>query len=1229
MARQSTAKWSSNSNRSGCEMSRNAIYLGLATGVVVVALVVIISRWASTSGGVTVASDPVGAFYQANGHLEMDQYPEAIRLYASVAEPSGHDPVVLANWASALMGKRTLESESTGDGPLFSPYELCMRDSTEPGDLLGDAERCARRAFEASDSQPDVTLVLCAVLEARALQEEALQLLRTAHEANPDHAGVLYCLIRAIDRGGDTSPSAINETMVLQERLLALRPGNVAALLDAALTPAHAAARIATFKKRLDMLLPTTLVMTIYGPLAMQQATLLERVGPLARRIEAVIVEVRGQFADRINLSGIADAASAGDAITVKRSLVFLANVMRGADRFRSDIVALGRTGDEVPLPITHPLTDLGEEPAAAIRATLAFESVPLPGPDGVFPVRISLGCVTADRQPALYATYSDRSGVLWVYGNDQFADTTQQMGLEDAPSAHNAIFADADNDRLQDLLLLTPLGPRLYRQAEGPTFTDVTRASGLAEAGDLRGAVPFDYDHDGDIDLLVWTATSLHVLPNDGEGRFGTAVEHSAFAVDNPGHRLVDVEPFDLDDDGDIDLATTWMTESGYELGLIANERMVNFRRVDLGSQAAFRARPTFVDSDNDGRLDVLDVSTGRCLAFGDDLQPRVVTSSGFAAVPDAFCGVAGDLDNSGAVEVVTVAADGASSLPGITLADVDRAVRPIIVDLDRDGRLDVLSHRGELWYNRSTGTGNWLNISLVGVVKGDTKFNTFGLGSTVELRAGTWYQKQYATSPWTHFGLGPYGHADVLRILWPNGNYQHIEHRTFDRMALKANHVVVEEQSLKGSCPYLYAWDGERFEFVTDVLWRSALGMSVGMGQLGHHGSADDYFKIKGAQLRPDADGHYVLQFTSELQEIAYFDYTRLMVVDHPAELDIVVDEKCQAPPYPPFEIFPVREPRAVQAIDHHGHDATELLARPDGRTIRDFELTRYQGVVEPHDLILDLGSFAPSEPVRLFLSGWVWPTDASINVAIGQNPTTSFVPPQLSVAGGDGTWQPVDLFVGFPSGKNKTIVLDLTGRWPSADHRIKLSTTMAIFWDHVWSTVGAQPGEVVTTVLPVATADLHERGFSLAFPRVPHGPVIPQYDAPDRWRVWREATGLFTRCGDVTGLLTARDSRTIILGAGDEVTLRFDSSSVPRLPAGWRRDYVIHTDGWLKDGDLNTATGSTVEPLPYVGMSSYPYDGENPLRADPAYRSYLEQYNTRRRINAPLRRQLRPEE
>src|SRR5205085_5301395 len=130
--------------------------------------------------------------------------------------------------------------------------------------------------------------------------------------------------------------------------------------------------------------------------------------------------------------------------------------------------------------------------------------------------------------------------------------------------------------------------------------------------------------------------------------------------------------------------------------------------------------------------------------------------------------------------------------------------------------------------------------------------------IGSRIEMRAGEIYQARVVTDRVTHFGLGPHLKADVVRIEWPNGVPQTIYFPGNDQ-------DVLEGEMLKGSCAMLFAWDGTQFRFVTDVMWRSALGMPLGiMGSLSVFapaGASQEYLRVPG-ELVQQMNGRYVLQ-------------------------------------------------------------------------------------------------------------------------------------------------------------------------------------------------------------------------------------------------------------------------------------------------------------------------------------------------------------------------------
>ncbi|HEV8305091.1 MAG TPA: hypothetical protein VGQ25_09040, partial [Gemmatimonadales bacterium] len=113
-----------------------------------------------------------------------------------------------------------------------------------------------------------------------------------------------------------------------------------------------------------------------------------------------------------------------------------------------------------------------------------------------------------------------------------------------------------------------------------------------------------------------------------------------------------------------------------------------------------------------------------------------------------------------------------------------------------------------------------------------------------------------------------------------------------------------------------------------------------------------------------------------------------------------------------------------------------------------------------------------------------------------------------------------------------------------------------------------------------------------------------------------------------GDVLPLVRAPDDMYVIMAPGDEATLTFDANAAPPPRAGWTRDFLLYTDAWLKDSDRNTAMGGTVAPLPFHGMSRYPYGAEETYPTDAGHGRYLETYNTRLvgRPSSPLSRKER---
>jgi hypothetical protein len=417
------------------------------------------------------------------------------------------------------------------------------------------------------------------------------------------------------------------------------------------------------------------------------------------------------------------------------------------------------------------------------------------------------------------------------------------------------------------------------------------------------------------------------------------------------------------------------------------------------------------------------------------------------------------------------------------------------------------------------------------------------------------------------------------------------------------------------------IFTWNGHYFQFITDVLGVAPLGASLGDGQyfpVDH----DEYIQIPGSALKK-RDGMYEIRITEELREVSYLDKVQLMVIDHPADVDVFTNDKFKGPPFPDFRLFGVKERiYPIAATDHHGNGVLPRLLQKD-LSYPDAFRRDYSGVAELHTLDLDFGSAAPDNVAVLVLSGWVDWADGSTFRAVSQESDQGLVMPYLQVKDAEGTWQTVIEDMGMPAGKPKTIVVDLTGRFLSAAREIRIVTGLALYWDEIFLAENAAAPEVTVSTLDAEVADLQFRGFS--------APVIhPERKQPERFdyqqwmpvSMWNPTPGMYTRFGDVRPLVLEADDQLVLMGSGDELRLLYPAESLPRLPDGWTRDFLLLVDGWAKDQDANTAFGDSVEPLPFHGMSQYPYPDNEHFPDSEAHRRYRSEYNTR-----PALRLLRP--
>ena len=774
-------------------------------------------------------------------------------------------------------------------------------------------------------------------------------------------------------------------------------------------------------------------------------------------------------------------------------------------------------------------------------------------------------------------------------------------------PSPEGILQLDFNYDFRTDIALAGEGGVRLFRQEGDGHFIDVTNLAGLPRTlldARYQGAWAADIESDGALDIVLGSiGASPVVLGNNGDGSFTPVYPF-------PG--ISGVRQFawaDLDGDGIPDAA---IVDDAGRLHIFFNERQGHFSERSLPASLGLIKAIAIIDAKRDGLFGVAAVQADGLLiriSYKDESETWDVVEIGRITNAREHLSAevrlhVDDLDNNGAADIylapVAAAPEKADYGALIWLGDeygrfnlLAAPARPDLVfgsaDLQGNGKLALLglsrdgqASRAE---NQSTKNYYWQTVRpRAANAYGDQRVNPFGVGGAVEIRAGLLVEKKPITGPQVHFGLGEQSGADAIRVLWPNG----VASAEFDA---KANQEVETEQRLKGSCPFLFAYNGSQMEFVKDAVpWGSAIGLRINTLGSASVAATEEWFKIGRDQLAPRG-GFYDLRFTAELWEVYYYDYLALMTVDHPTGTEIFVDERFAIPPVKPA-VTAVETPHPVaRAFDDQGQDVTDIVRAIDDRVVDSFGLGQYQGVTRDHYLEIELGEDAPETgPLYLIAHGSIYPTDSSINVAISKSDRWHANGLSLEVPDGRGGWVVARDNLGFPAGRKKTVLFDLTDVFhPGTPHRLRLRTNLEIYWDAIEWARGLLQSELKTARLYPATADLHYRGYS-SINRGPSGRVeIPDYAhlAGTKQR-WRDLIGYYTRYGDVRELLAQMDDRYVIMNSGDEMTLKFPES--PPVPAGWLRDFVIIGDGWIKDGDYNSTFSKTVLPLPHHGERDY---------------------------------------
>ena len=810
------------------------------------------------------------------------------------------------------------------------------------------------------------------------------------------------------------------------------------------------------------------------------------------------------------------------------------------------------------------------------------------------------LGCAAGDfdndGHTDLAVCLSDGVRLLRNGGDGKFVDVTEKVGIRREKGCVGVTFADYDHDGDLDLYITTApdagapgAAPHnvLWRNNGNSTFTDVSDETALGFAATGAGMVTTDFNNDRAVDFVIAggpAGASIYLNPR--EGKFTPLA-----GIDFNKEKLppaVGVVAIDFDKDGWMDLAFTHAGAPGISLWRnVEGKRLERVALPDLGWQKGWGIAA--LDYDNDGWIDL--VAAGES---SNGAQLRLLRNLGKKGWAD----VTNDVH-----------------LDGVKLSQ-PRAIAVADIDGNGDADLVVTQLGGAPLVLRNEGSNkhNWMSIELKGL-----NDNKNGIGTKVELYAGTLYQKWEVASASGYLGqsatpilagLGAERHAEVVRLLWPTGVPQ-------DEINLVAKRVqnITELDRRGSSCPVLFSWNGREYEFIADMIGPGVVGHWVAPGERDVP-DPDEYLKVPARSVKA-RNGLLSFRFMEPMEETVYLDQVRLLAIDHPAAYEVYPNERfVSAPPFPEFRVIASRDAHPpVGAWDDRGNDVLPLISKRDRKYVTSFDDLPFAGFAKPHWIELDLGAWDAQEPLRLIMDGYTDYFTATSMYAADQA-GIKVIPPYVEALDVQGKWVRVVEDMGFPAGLERTMVADLTGKIPASTRRIRIVNNLKIYWDAIQIDQTSNVQNVRVAQVPLAKAALDFVGYPRETRLKPASDTIYSYSHRSMTGPYARAAGNYTRYGDVFDLLRASDDRFVVFGSGEGLKLDFDPRQLPALSAGWVRDYFFYADGFEKDLDFYAAHAFTVEPLPRHSLLPYPYPGGKDYPADAEHLGYQLEYNTRSR-------------
>ena len=620
---------------------------------------------------------------------------------------------------------------------------------------------------------------------------------------------------------------------------------------------------------------------------------------------------------------------------------------------------------------------------------------------------------------------------------NATFHDLTEAAGLPQGFVCAGGAFGDIDNDEKGDLVIAGPSGVRVFLNRTDKESPNSWKFEPLSIGDDAAATcvVLWDMDHDGDLDLFVGGPTNRVYRTVVEEQPERNVVKFSPADIGPLGGGGTDALLIDADDDDDVDLVVTGTGEHFF----LENLRQMKFAKHELpagGPLGAGDLDQDFIEEVRAGKT-VLRFVDGRFRADG-ERGPLL------------------DLDGDGLIDD--------DPLAGLQLTGEPQ--HSYAADLNRDGGRDlvVVTDAGlDVFMSRPDRPASWLDIRPRGLAT-----NEFGIGTKLRLYAGDLRVGATCRDGLVSFAIGRRTLIDCVLLRWSNGVEQGVVMPNILHCM-----TIDEREGEVGSCPFVYTFDGEKWHFIADVQSGVPLGLPVADGMY-LNARSNETILIRGDQLRPK-DGVLQVDITEEFRELFYVDSVVLRAIDRPRDVRPVLKEGFTIMTFPEFRVHGFRDLRpARKATDHKGRDFTKVLATRDEKHAVVFEKLRggqWEGLAQPWSIELDFGDVPAANRTLLVMDGWVEFPTASASIAASQSKTVNFMPPVIDVKLADGTWKRAHSDPGFPAGKGKSVLVDLTGKVPPGPLTIRVSSTQRLHWDSFFLTT-EEDQEMNLTQVPIAT-------------------------------------------------------------------------------------------------------------------------------------------------------------